>query len=1049
MFRLKKWTQGQAMVEFAMIIMIVLFLIFVVVDGARLLFTWATLQMAAREGARYGITGQFDDDVAGDPLARVTSIERRVEGSITALEIDPGAARDQIHHLGIAVCGSREDPKAPASGNCMDDPSLVGPFAGSGRWPIAVKVEYRLPMLTPLTRPVADSILLRGEMTLTNEPFDQVAGSALSGGTGAPPIPDPEPDLDVEKSDDGFDPATRDEEMSYTLVVRNIGQASANGVVITDTLPSSVDFNGSSPSCPENGGLVVCNVDEIEPGDAYTITVNVTPRVVGTIRNDLQADTVDTEPDYLNNRATEETQVLAPPDEADLQVIKESSPLTVSVGTTYFYAIEVRNLGGLDATDVEVVDTLPSTIAFDAVPGQMGNVCDHSGEALGGTVTCSNIGTIGSNDSATINIRVYADEGAADTIVTNRAEASTTANEPNTSNNEATAQTTIIDVPRPDLEIVKEGPLNIAAAGDYSYEIRARNLDLEDTATGVVINDIMPNGVEYRTYSASRGDITCSQISASNIECTVGNLAPQEEITILLGVSAPDAPGPVTNQVSITGNERDDNTSNNISLATTTVEGRSDLSIVKEAPESVEAGVTFQYELTVTNSGPSRARNVSVNDSLPADVTYVNSSASQGTCSHASGTVSCSLETLASGSSATITIDVIPTQTTSGNITNSATVSTSDTDPEPANDSAEATTFVNANTFITLDPICGEAGTSVTIDGFNWPTGGPQGDREITITYDPNGPDPAEQLAQFNVNTTNWGPITVDIPETASDGEHTIRAVRTFQNVTAEATFTIPCPTPDLVINSGPTVDSPAPPVNAGDPVVFSVEIENAGTLDAISQFFVGLYVDPQPAPIDGVTTHIDSSYREAIAAVSGLGVGQTRVVTFTLSDGFDSEGTYELYAIVDSDPGPTGVIDERYENNNLAGPLTLEVEPGPTPTPTPTATPGATPTPSPTPEEPGSIVGQTFVTAAGGSLQPQANVEVNLFDEGSGTLIETTHSDTEGTYFFTSVDPGSYTLTACVVIDGTEYFYSVSGVVVNPGQATSEDLFLEEGVCS
>ena len=1043
MFRLKKkWTQGQAMVEFAMIILIILFLIFVVVDGARLLFAWATLQFSAREGARYGITGQFDDDVAGNPMARVVSIERRVEGAITALEIDPSATRDQIHYLGIGVCGSRDDPNAPASGDCMGDPALVGPFAGSGRWPIVVKVEYRLPMLTPLTRPIADSVLLRGEVTLTNEPFDQVVGSTLTGGASAPPIPDPEPDLDVDKRDDGYDPATVDEEMEYTVAVSNIGQATAHGVVVTDTLPSGVNFEGAGPGCSQSGDEVICTRSELDPGETYTITVRITPLNAGQITNVARAETVDSELDYNNNIASEQTQVLAPPDEADLQVVKSSTPLTVSVGSTYIYAITVWNYGGLDAANVIVEDILPSTISFDAVPGPMGDQCSHSGELLGGTVTCA-LGTLTSNNSATINIRVNAEPEAADTTVTNSAVATTTSNEPDTSNNEDTAQTTIIDIPRPDLEVVKQGPINIEAAGDYSYSIQATNLDPDDTATGVVVTDILPDGVLYRTYSVSRGDITCSQINASTVQCEVGNLAPGEQVTILLGVTAPGAPGAVTNQVTIDGNEPDDNGSNDISLATTTVEGRSDVAITKEAPASAEAGTAFPYELTVTNNGPSPARNVSIIDNLPDGVTFVGSSTPQGTCTQSGGTVSCSLGTMASEASVTITIDVIPTQSSSGTITNSATVSTSDTDPDPSNNnSGDVETYVNANTFITLEPICGEAGATVTVSGYNWEDRNNWGDIEISWEGSLLETEPAAR---------NWS-ATITVPDGAADGEYTITAYQSGpgnNELRAETTFTIPCPTPDLIITAGPTVLSPAPPINADDPVVFAVEVENAGTLDAISQFFVGIYFDPQPAPTDGVTTHIDQSYREAIAAVSGLGVGQTRVVTFTVSDGFGSDGTHDVYAVVDSDPGPTGVIEERYENNNIAGPLSVNVEPGATPTPTPTATPGVTPTPSPTPEEPGNIVGQTFVTSAGGGLQPQANVEVRLFDEASGNLMNTTYSDTEGNYFFSPVDPGSYTLTACVVIDSVEYFYSVSGVVVNAGLTTSEDLFLEQGVCS
>ena len=1043
MLRAKKWTQGQALVEFALIIIIVLFLIFIIVDGARLLFTWATLQFSVREGARYGITGQFDEDVAGDPLARVTSIERRVVESITALEIDSDATRGEAHYLGVAVCGSQDDPNAPASGDCMGDPALVGPFAGSGQWPLSVKAEYRLPMLTPLTRPVAESILLRGEVTLTNEPFDQVAGSSLTGDASAPPIPDPEPDLDLEKNDDGYDPATMDEEMTYTLVVRNIGDATASNVVVTDTLPIdfAYDFEGTSLGCPESGGTVVCTVGPLDAGEVFTITVNITPRETGTMRNRAQAATTSDELDVTNNVADEETQVLGPPTEADLEVIKESSPLTVSVGSTFNYVLDIWNFGGLAATDVTVEDVLPGTLSLDAVFAPPDAVCNHTGEALGGTVSCT-LGTIGVGDSATINIRVNAELEAAGTTVTNSATASTTADESDTSNNTDEAQTTIIDIPRPDLEVIKSGPINIEAAGDYSYSIEATNLSTEDTATGVIVTDILPDGVVYRDYSFSLGDGTCSPIDASTIRCEVGNLAPGEQATIELGVTAPTAPGTVTNQVTITGNEPDSNGSNNISLATTTVEGRADVAITKEAPGSINAGSTLQYELTVTNNGPSRAPNVSVMDALPDNVRFVTSETSQGTCSYGGGTVSCSLGTVASGDSATIRIDVIPTQTSAGSITNSATVSTSDTDPDTSNNSDSVDTFISANTFIVLDPVCGEAGATVTVNGYNWATGNAW--NNIDVSW-------GGTVLDTVTKAEDWS-TTVTVPAGAADGTFTVTAYQDGpgnNELRADATFTIPCPTPDLIITSGPTILSPEGPIEADEPVVFSVEVENAGTLDAISQFFVGIYFNPQPAPTDGATTHIDQSYREAIFAVSGLGLGQTRVVTLTVSDGFESEGAYDVYAVVDSDPGPIGVIDERYETNNIAGPLSVDVVPGPTPTPTPTATPGATATPSPTPEQPGSIVGQTFVTAAGGGQQPQAQVEVRLYDEASGDLLETTHSDTEGNYFFSGVNAGSYTLTACVVIDGIEYFYSVSGVVVNAGLPTSEDLFLEEGVCS
>ena len=64
----------------------------------------------------------------------------------------------------------------------------------------------------------------------------------------------------------------------------------------------------------------------------------------------------------------------------------------------------------------------------------------------------------------------------------------------------------------------------------------------------------------------------------------------------------------------------------------------------------------------------------------------------QGSCSEASGEVTCNLGTMASGASVTITIVI--TTTAEGTLTNTASVATDTTDPTPGNDSATEDTTV-------------------------------------------------------------------------------------------------------------------------------------------------------------------------------------------------------------------------------------------------------------------------------------------------------------------------------------------------------------------
>ena len=95
----------------------------------------------------------------------------------------------------------------------------------------------------------------------------------------------------------------------------------------------------------------------------------------------------------------------------------------------------------------------------------------------------------------------------------------------------------------------------------------------------------------------------------------------------------------------------------------------------------------------VHSSGPNAATGVSVTDVLPANVTFV--SAGSG-CSNSSGTVTCTVASLASGADATFTITVTA-PATAATITNTATVSAaSPTDPNTGNNSSSATTTVQA-----------------------------------------------------------------------------------------------------------------------------------------------------------------------------------------------------------------------------------------------------------------------------------------------------------------------------------------------------------------
>lgn len=108
-------------------------------------------------------------------------------------------------------------------------------------------------------------------------------------------------------------------------------------------------------------------------------------------------------------------------------------------------------------------------------------------------------------------------------------------------------------------------------------------------------------------------------------------------------------------------------------------------------PEPLLFNDKLTYTVTIRNNGPSVARAVIVTDLLPAGLSWISTTASQGACT-GSTTITCNLGNLTNPGSATVTI--VARATTAGSKINTVTVSKTEPDPNPANNAASITTNV-------------------------------------------------------------------------------------------------------------------------------------------------------------------------------------------------------------------------------------------------------------------------------------------------------------------------------------------------------------------
>jgi hypothetical protein len=155
----RKREKAQAIVEFALVSLAFFMLLFGLFDMTRMFQSWITVQHAAREGARYAITGRIDCD--GSSPGRDTCIRWMAE--------------DQTNGLNNAgQSGTDVSVSFRAWDKVGDDWPGVGEASKSGKQcdQIEVTVTYTHHFVTPLLEVLAPGgVTLKGSQRMTNEPF--------------------------------------------------------------------------------------------------------------------------------------------------------------------------------------------------------------------------------------------------------------------------------------------------------------------------------------------------------------------------------------------------------------------------------------------------------------------------------------------------------------------------------------------------------------------------------------------------------------------------------------------------------------------------------------------------------------------------------------------------------------------------------------------------------------------------------------------------------------------------------------------------------------
>ena len=202
--------------------------------------------------------------------------------------------------------------------------------------------------------------------------------------------------------------------ITYTLVVTNLGPSTAPSVSVSDPIPVGATFVSASTtqgicSGPPSFTGVQCLMSGLPAGGSWTITVTFTLTAT-TVVNSATVQGQDTtgaplpDPNPANNTAIVSTQIAAPATTTDIQVVGSAQNGGPAVGSTDTFTWQIKNNQSATANQVTFSSTLPASLKFQSVTSTL-SICQGPAPGTSGTITCS-AASIGGGQTMTVVVNV-------------------------------------------------------------------------------------------------------------------------------------------------------------------------------------------------------------------------------------------------------------------------------------------------------------------------------------------------------------------------------------------------------------------------------------------------------------------------------------------------------------------------------------------------------------------------------------------------------------------------------------------------------------------
>ncbi|RJS80490.1 DUF11 domain-containing protein [Candidatus Bathyarchaeota archaeon] len=282
--------------------------------------------------------------------------------------------------------------------------------------------------------------------------------------------------------------------IEYTISVMNVGGSNASNVIVTDKLPNGITYISASPSPTIHDQTLNWSFDEITPGQTVTITISVNLTVYPEKYTCLTNNATVTWKDSLNRNYgplwdAMTTQVCSEP----LLEVEKTGNEKGEIGDTLSFNVTITNVGGCNATNVQIIDDLPYNLTLLS---SMPSVSSYNHST--GRIIWNIDSPIEPEETIHLTLTVNVSDVKYDGILVFN---NVYINWTDSSGKKYGPITAIHPVQlflKPYAEVSKYGPLQVFYGGTATYTIELTN-PTRSTLSGVTLTDYLPDGVEYNS----------------------------------------------------------------------------------------------------------------------------------------------------------------------------------------------------------------------------------------------------------------------------------------------------------------------------------------------------------------------------------------------------------------------------------------------------------------------------------------------------------------------------------------------------------------------